>query len=410
MKKSWFVVIVIFITLILLSIGLYYFFPSFKKITDNVLPQNNPLFGTVDDNGQSTQITPGLDGAPSTNGTVDPDPETPVEPEIGYKAFKLGDYAVSSLQPLDFKTSTTSTSTLILSVGRGSGVVRLYDPKTSVTSIVGTISVPNIIASEFTANGTYVVVQSQDVDSLKTIVLKSDPRTPTEERFFTPVFSSSNITSFFIEGNIIYFIEKIKSGSELYEYIPSSNKRTILYRGLFSDLYGYARGGTIFLSTKAAAGTTGFIFTLDKANGLMTKLASGEALTVIPNQNGENVLVSEFFKGNIQSNILNTSTKETTSLDIGIMKEKCIPNFGVRTYMFCGVPSRITEDMPDSWYMGRVSTNDTLYLIDSESGSADVITSTDEYVDVIHPQSSRYSGILTFINKKNSYPWVVLVQ
>ncbi len=409
MKKSWFVALVIFLTLLLVGVGSYFFFPSFKKIGGVIQPNNDPLFGTVDDNNPNNDPINPNSGADTTPGEF-PDVDILPEESVGFRAFKLGDYAVSSLQPLDFKTGTSSTSTLLLSVGRGSGIVRLYDPQIGVTSIIGTISVPNIITSEFTANGTYVVVQSQDGDSLKTIVLKSDPRTPTEERFFSPIFSSSNVTSFFIDGNTIYFIEKIKSGAELYEYVPSSNKRTLLYRGLLGDIYGFAREGTIFIGTKAAENTLGFIFKLDKTRGLVTKLASGNALVGIPNQNGTSLLITEFFGQGAQTNILNVKTKETTPVSIKVLKEKCVPNFNVRTYIFCGVPNNLSQNMPDSWYMGKVSTNDTLYLIDSENGSTSILTSTDEDIDVIRPHSSRYSGILTFINKKNSHPWIVVVE
>ena len=73
--------------------------------------------------------------------------------------------------------------------------------------------------------------------------------------------------------------------------------------------------------------------------------------------------------------------------------------------MFCGVPQTIAQNMPDAWYMGKVSTNDVLYLIDTEQGSLSTLTSTNEEVDVVSPQSSRYSGILTFVNKKDSFLW-----
>lgn len=407
MKKSWFVTIVITVTILLVAIGIYFFFPSFTKIGTLTQDNNSPLFGNLnnDTNNNNSQATSSNTTTPST---TKPEDLKPIGQEVGFKAFKIGDYQVSSFQPLDFKVGTTSTSTLLLSIGKGSGIVRLYDPKINTTTIVGTISVPNIITSLFTSNGTYAVVQSQDNDTLKTIVLKSEPRTLKEERFFSPIFSSSNVDSFFIEGNIIYFIEKIQSGSELYMYIPSTNKRTLLYRGIFSDIYGFARQGNIFLGTKAAANTNGFIFKLDTKKGLVTKLAYGTAVVGVPNQKGDSVLVTEFSGNNTESGILDVSTKERVFLPLEIFKEKCTPDFSTKTFMFCGAPKSLTGNMPDFWYMGKVSINDSLYLIDSEDGSMSILTVPPEEVDVIYPQSSQYSGILTFINKKDSSPWIVL--
>ena len=408
MKKSWFVAIVIFITLLLLGIGLYFFFPSFKKITDTIIPGDSSLFGTISDTDSNNNNQNNTNTGSST--PVTETPETPVEEEIGYKAFKIGDYSVSSVQPLDFKTGTSSTSTLLVSVGKGSGVVRLYDPQTEVTSIIGSISIPNIITSEFTQDGTYVVVQSQEVDTVRTVVLKSTPRTPTEERFFSPVYSSSNVTNFFVEKNTIYFIEKTKSGSELYEYIPSTNKRTLLYRGLFSDIYGYARGTDVFIGTKPAANTQGFIFKINKELGLLEKIVSGNALVGIPSLNGEFLLTTEYSGSGAQTNLVNVSTKEFNSVRLNTFKEKCIPKTSTRTYVFCGASKSIKESSPDVWYMGKVSNDDDLYLIDSENGSLSILATTDDSVDVIHPHSSQYSGILTFINKKNSNPWIIILK
>lgn len=407
MKKSWFVAIVIFLTLLLLGIGLYFFFPSFKKITDTVIPGDSPLFGTIGDTDSNNNQNNNNIGSSTP---VTETPETPTEEQVGYKAFKIGDYSVSSIQPLDFKTGTSSTSTLIVSVGKGSGVVRLYDPKTEVTSMVGSISVPNIITSEFTQDGTYVVVQSQEVDTVRTVVLKSTPRTPTEERFFSPVYSSSNVTNFFVEKNIVYFIEKTKSGSELYEYIPSTNKRTLLYRGLFSDIYGYARGTDVFIGTKPAANTQGFIFKINKELGLLEKIVSGNALVGIPSLNGDIILTAEYFRNGSQTNLINVNSKEPISVAINTFKEKCVPKTSTRTFIFCGATRSLGENFPDIWYMGKTSLNDELYLIDSESGSLSTLTVTDEPVDVIHPQSSQYSGIITFINKKNSNPWIIMLK
>ncbi len=409
MKKSWFVTLVVFLTLLLVGVGLYFFFPTFTKIGTPAPNDGSPLFGNIGENpnGSGPQATSSI---PSTPSTPQGENQTPIGQEIGFKAFKIGDYQVSSIQPLDFKTGTTSTTTLLLSIGKGSGTVRMYDPQTNTTSIVGTISIPNIISSGFTSNGTYVVVQSQENDTVKTIVLKNEPRTLKEERFFSPLFSASNISSFFIEGNTMYFIEKIQSGSELYMYVPSTGKRTLLYRGAFSDLYGFSRQGNIFLGTKAALGTQGFIFKLDTKNGLVTKLTSGTTLLGTPNQNGDFILLSEFYTNGAEAGILEVSIKERTFLSLETLKDKCVPDFSTKTFMFCGVPRVITQNMPDAWYMGKVSTDDVLYLIDTEQGSLSTLTSTDEVVDVISPQSSQYSGILTFINKKDLSPWIIMSQ
>lgn len=405
MKKSWFIALVIILTLALVGAGLYFFFPSFSKSVGPIV--NSPLFGNlVDENGNPIEKPLEEEGG---NSSTEPNgSELPIETIPGFKAFKIGDYETSSVQALDFKINENETKTLIVSVGKGSGVVRVYDPELESTSIVGTISIPNIIRSEFTANGNYVVVQSQDADTIKTFILKNDPRTPTEERFFSPMFSSSNVDSFFIDTNTVYFIEKTKTGAEIYEYIPSTNKRTLIFRGIFNNIYGFAQNGTVFIGTKPAAGTPGFLFMLDKAKSVVTKIASGSALIASKGHTENIVLVTEFLNSNSFTRVLDIKTKQLSPVAIKTLKEKCVPELSTKSFIFCGGTTDAFENGPDSWYMGKKSFNDELYFINQETREVSSLAETEEYVDVLYPSSSPYSGIITFINKKDLSPWIII--
>ena len=412
MKKSWFIAIIILVTLILLGIGVYFFFPG---LGTSVAPQKTDpvsLFGNTDDAGNPIVATS------TKNNEVVPDQNIPDRNENGevslpgFVARKIGDYPVSSLQPLDFKTGTTSTSTLLLSVSKDGGTIRMYDPKNKETSIVGDLSVPNIIASGFTKNATYVIVQSQDGDVLKTFVLQSTaPRDIKEERFYSPILTSATIDSFFIENETIYLIEKIRNGTEAYAYNPRQNKKTLLYRGLISNMYGYARNGRIFLGTKSGTNMNGFLFEVDTKTNTVKTLSSGSGLVAIPDQTGGSFVTTTFSGPRTNTTVFNIKDSTSKNVLVSTWKDKCVPDFSSKSFMFCGGIAELREVvLPESWYMGKVTTTDSLYLIDTKSQSADILATTDEQVDVLDPQSSSYSGILTFINKKDFTPWVVLVE
>lgn len=412
MKKSWFIAIIVFITLILLGIGIYFFFPRLNIQNNPPKTDTRPLFGNLDDAGNPIVAT-STEQTPTTNVNANPEDATNGE-NIGVRfvARKVGDYPVSSLQPLDFKTGTTSTTTLLTSISKDGGIVRVYDPKTKETSIVGTIAAPNIIASEFTKSGAYVLVQSQDNDTLKTIILQStSPRNVKEERFYTPIFTSNTVDSFFIENETIYIIEKIRTGSELYTYNPRQKKKTLLYRGLISNMYGYARGSKIFLGTKSGTNMNGFLFEVDAKTNTLKTLVSGNGLIAIPDQSGASFLTSAFFGSQVRANIFTAKDGTNKNMDVRTWKDKCTPDFSSKSFIFCGGVGALSEaTLPEAWYMGKITTSDSLYLIDTQSQSVDIIATTDESVDVLDPQSSSYSGILTFINKKGFAPWVVLVE
>jgi len=404
MKKSWFITLIILTTLILVGIGIYFFFPNISLTQPNEVKKPSSLFGSldsIDTLNENTENNPIEEESTQV--------EEPPQKPIGFVAKKIGDYLVSSVQPLDFKTGTTSTTTLLLSVGKDIGTLRLYNPKNNETTIVGSLSIPNIIISEFTQSGKYVIVQSQNQDTLKTFILQStQPQNIFGERFFTPIFSSTNASGFFIDKETIYLVEKIRSGSELYVYNLSKNTKTLLYRGLFSNIYGYARNGKIMLGTKPLSGMDGFIFDLNTKNSTLTKSVSGKGITGIPDQTGENLLVTSFFDSSTRVEAFTLKDKVGETISITTWKDKCTPDFNSRSFMFCGGISKINNiTLPEQWYMGKISTNDSLYLIDIKNQSFDLLASTDEFVDVLDPRSSFYSGVFTFINKKDFTPWIV---
>lgn len=407
MKKSWFITLIILTTLILVGIGIYFFFPNISLTQPNEVKKPSSLFGSLDsidtlngntENNQNNSIK-------EENNQL----EEPAEKPIGFVAKKIGDYLVSSVQPLDFKTGTTSTTTLLLSVGKDMGTLRLYNPQSDESTIVGSLAIPNIIMSEFTRSGKFVVVQSQDNEILKTFILQStQPQNMFGERFFTPIFSSVNAPGFFIDGETIYLIEKIRSGTELYVYNPNKKIKTLIYRGLFSNIYGYARNGTLFLGTKPLSGADGFLFELNTKNSTLNKIRSGKGIVGIPDQTGVNILVTSFFGSNTTVETVSLKDKVGEIVSLSTWKDKCTPDFSSRSFMFCGGISDINNVvLPEQWYMGKISTNDSLYLIDIANQSFDVLATTSEPVDVLDPHSSSYSGILTFINKRDFTPWIV---
>lgn len=412
MKKSWFIAIIILVTLTLLGIGVYFFFPRLNISNNPQKTDIGSLFGNLDDAGNPI-IATSTEQIPTTNiGNNSENTTTEENTGARFVARKIGDYLVSSLQPLDFKTGTSSTSTLLMSVSKDGGVVRMYDPKIKETTIVGNLAVPNIIASGFTKSGAYVVVQSQDGDTLKTLVLQStSPRNIKEERFYNPILTNTTVDSFFIENETIYFIEKTKNGSEMYAYNPRQNKKTLLYRGLMSNMYGYARNGRIFLGTKSGTNMNGFLFEVDTKTNTVKTLLSGNGLVAIPDQTGALFFTTTFFGSRTNTNVFNVKDSTNKKVLVSTWKDKCVPDLSSKSFMFCGGTTELQEVvLPESWYMGKVTTNDSLYLIDTKSQSADILTTTSEQVDVLDPQSSAYSGILTFINKKDFAPWIVIVE
>lgn len=415
MKKSWFIAILILLILLVGVFGWILFAPERSGSTGTIGSGVRSLFGILDDIDTPQTTTPiATSTTPISNEDFEEDYDENEEFDRvpTFVARQIGNYPVASVQPLEFRFGTTSTTTLFVSVGKENGQLRSFNVNTQETNLIGTLNIPNIILAQFTANSRYLVIQSYTNNRLRTIILQMTlPRSESEERLFTPVYSSSDIRSFFIDQNTIYVIEKVRSGSNVYRFNQAQNNLDLIHKGFIGELYGFASFGDVYLGTKASAGDTGFVFKLNPQEEVVETLTFGESITFIPTQNRNEYITFTLNRSGITTLVQNTATNTRQILRINTWKDKCTPDFSSSAFIFCGgITSGYTGTILQDWYMGERTTNDTLFLMSTRSGEISELAFPGEPVDVIDPHSSRFSGMFSFINKKDFTPWAIYVE
>lgn len=191
--------------------------------------------------------------------------------------------------------------------------------------------------------------------------------------------------------------------------LDSSRKsRTVLSHPLREWLIAMPSESRAVMTTKPSGLSLGFSYLLDTNTGSLSKIIGGiNGLTVLPNKNLTNFLVGE------ASNTLKISMyseKETRSIALKTLPEKCVWSNKSSDVVYCAVPENIPfGTYPDTWYKGEVSFNDSLWRIDTRSGETKLISSlakeSEQLIDAVNLQIASDDGYLTFINKVDLTLW-----
>jgi len=170
-------------------------------------------------------------------------------------------------------------------------------------------------------------------------------------------------------------------------------------------------GDKIALTTKASYNTLGYLYFLDSKTEKLEKILSGiRGLTTLVNRNLTHVLFTQNESNRLLLSVLDIKEDEITDLPIWTLSEKCVWSGLNENIVYCGVPNTIAQASDlDLWYQGLVSFSDSIWMIDIETQTADIISNPVDTVganiDIIKPILSDDENYMIFINKKDSTLW-----
>jgi hypothetical protein len=169
----------------------------------------------------------------------------------------------------------------------------------------------------------------------------------------------------------------------------------------------------ISLTTKPSYLADGFAFLLNTTTGDLDKVFGPEiALTTKFSSDLSKMFYSKTEGGILQSGIYNLNTSEEQNAGFATLAEKCVWTKDSVT-IYCAIPSNISGDFPDTWYLGMYSFNDSIVSYNTETRQGNVhFTSGEEnrFFDVLNPQLSENEDYLLFQNKKDLSLWLLDIK
>jgi hypothetical protein len=315
-------------------------------------------------------------------------------------------------------TSTTSpqvtktvraTTTVLMFVDRATGYVYGHAIESGRTYQISNTTLPGIYDAYIFAGGDRILMRYLDNDK-KTIVsvLAGIPnvqegRDPQALSSFTYLPNGIRSVAVSDSRNSVSYLVPNDAGSSIYTITAKGTVRVadssfsewkLSYGG--ENLYAttlpsaYVEGMTVSLPSfsRLVGGKTGLMSTPSPKGGLLNSMWSRSGLLLFGSDGGK-----------------------TSVLDITTLADKC--QAIADAAFVCGVPDVLpasTEGLPDDWYQGRVSFEDSLMLVYPLRGEAYQLYSFDKKhgpMDVTHLETNPAASLMSFIRKKDGTLWLL---
>lgn len=221
------------------------------------------------------------------------------------------------------------------------------------------------------------------------------------------------------DGKDLFYL--LKKGGEVAGSIVNLNTRTT--KEIFRHSFGewtpqLLNDDTVIITTKPSGSVPGFSYLYDpKTKALKRLIREKDGLTTLGNVAGSRVLYGENVAQNATLGVYSPSgfagdeggVFYEQTLPLTTLPEKCAwQKDSIR--ILCGAFITAPRgSIPDRWYQGSISFNDTFWSVDTDTGEivylGDPKEETGQEFDVINPLIAKNEAYFVFTNKKDGTLW-----
>ncbi len=342
-------------------------------------------------------------GNSTVSGTENPAPEILAKPTL----FKI--YAEPIAGFIPYETEETG-ATRARFVDKATGDILEYTHESKNTARVVRETIPRVQYAVFTPNGRTVF--RQYIDEAGTLVTVETPLTTRRD---VPGITSKTL----LNGtrtvapitNTAHIIFVERAGRLEAVYNTEDAEESLWSSALLGWNVSYA-GDRVVITQKPSYDIPGVSYILNiKTKTVSQPQKSVRGLVMVPHPRKETLLFSRS-GGNVTSLfVYNPTEHREQALPVRTLAEKCVWHESDEHTVYCAVPNRIpSKDIPDSWYRGETSFDDTWYSIDTRTGELTLLYDTREagvVLDVERPMLNSAGTALFFMNKKDQSLWML---
>jgi hypothetical protein len=406
MNKKIVIISATAIILLLLGVGLYF---SFKK------PSAHPTGGIFPGSGQPVGGTMGTGTDGEVNVIINPDDKTNPQANRLHELHKAPVAGVSFAENSDHQQYARY-------IERGLGHIYETPLSTLIETRISNETHAELGEALWGNSGKSVLIRYVDTTNtgaIKTRILNMGGPTSSFEGA-----SSGNtfvrVDQLFLP-DFIPFIAPSEDGADKLFYLENSASSafgsTVTWRGvstanIFSSTFTewlpqFPNQSLVTLTTRPSANIPGYSFFLNTKTRSVTKILSGiNGLTTKTSRDVKPVLYAETKNGAPTLYAYDVTKKSLRTLSLQTFPEKCAWSAKHVTMVYCAVPETLpAAAYPDQWYQGLVSFSDSVWKIDTATGTTENIF-TPPSLDIINPVLSSDDSYLLFMNKVTGTPWV----
>lgn len=312
------------------------------------------------------------------------------------------------------------SSTIIRYVEKGNGHIYDVNSDSLEKKRVSNTTIPKIHEAIFSNNGEQVLLRylDEDTEVIKTYSGKiTKSATSTEEGIIIGAFLDENIKQIAVspDRSKIFTLSNYGNSSVGTISLFDGSKKSQIFQSSFTEwIPQWPQDNLISLNTKPSASVFGFNYLITTQNSSLVKtLGKKYGLTTLISPDGNRIIFSENTENGLSLSVFLRQTKTLYSLGLATLSEKCVW-YQNNINAYCAIPEstpRTADGYPDSWYQGLISFSDTVWKIDTESGSTDQIINlrevSREQIDAISMQINQNGNKLVFLNKTDNSLWLL---
>ena len=401
------------VVLILVVIYFIFFRPLEPSITGE---EGGPLFGEAGEFG----------GVPDEGSTIELDqqPSVEVAPRLvkiteGPVAHGVGitvrtqQIAAGEIPTEEGGTSQVFTEQLVPEfrfVERRSGNVYAYTPEDRSITRLSNDTIPGVVEAVWAPDASTVFLRflsgtGDSQENLDTYALPAEGESETAGGFFLEPSLSDVVVS---GSSTVATLLPSSSGSiATVATLTGANPRT-LFSSPLALLRLYAAGDTFMTATYAASGADGYAFQVTSSGAFERLVGPLRALTILPSPSGRSVLYSYLSGNAAKAEVLDTATRNSSSLPLAVLPEKCAWAADEKA-AYCAVPRTLGKGWPELWYQGVTHYSDRIWKIDLEARLASLVLDPETLaavqIDAMSLTVDPDEDYLVFTNRTDGSLW-----
>jgi hypothetical protein len=388
----------IFVVLSGLAIAVYVLFFAGKSPTLSTSP--TPTFTTA---GDQTPAQTAASGPIQGAGTV----VAPRLIRIAAGPVTKGTVALPIMgAPAGSTTEATLPDTEVRYIERASGNVYSFLVHDRVLARIGNKTLPGVLEALWLPDGSRAFVRylssEGGTEQISTYALAATGG----EGYFLP----ANLADLqIIDQNTILTLLSTANGSVASIAPLSGSVSSTLFDSPLSSITVRPSGKDFVATTKASSFVSGYAFLVSGKTGIFSRiLGPYTGLSTLPSPAGDRVLFSYTYKGKLFTSVISVSAHTVTTLPVATLTEKCAWSSDSLS-LYCGIPTAVTKNLPDSWYQGVDSFSDRLWKIDLATRVATLVTDPSTVsgvrIDMEALTLDSASDVVVFTNKADNSLW-----